>query len=678
MNPGRFSSSLFAPKETLSDKEVDRGLRWLMWEGVASMGFGSITGSGFLAAFALLLGANNLQIGILASIPFATMPLQVFTVALVTKLKRRKLIAVPAWALAQLIWVPIALIPVFMDTPGAGPMSVLLGLVAIRGILTAVQNAAWNSWMRELVPRAIMGTYFARRLSFAQVASMIFGLGAALYVDYWKRGHSSDDAVFGYTIAIIFGAMILGLASPAFRALMPERQMQDPPGGQQSLIKSLAEPYRDSNFKHFVRFMFFWNFATQLAVPFFAVYMLTVLDFSLTAVMALSVLSQASNAFFLRMWGPLSDRVGAKPVLSLSASLYLLVILGWTFTTMPDRYFLTVPLLILLHILAGAAAAGVNVTSGTVALKIAPEGKSPAFLSAQSVAANMGAAIGPLIGGLLIDFFQVRSLSLDFTWTDPGGVSRLPALNLTGFDFMFGIAFLVGLATLQFLTLLREEGEVTRDEVLDAMLMPMQRAAHATSAIPGMGIMTHLPYEYLRRVPVPGFDVAMGVTAYQVSESVRLATVGAGRGRQQTGRLAQRVADSVRGIARQGENIERHISELATHAAKGAVHGAITVGRTPVERTAAITEAITGVIRGADTGAGAENRDQAVDAAAYGAVQGAIEAGADPTEAGRAAIRAARELGSETDAERLANVAEKAAQRAVDDAFEPSDDQRLE
>lgn len=672
-------TSIFQPKETLSDSDIARGLKWLTWEGVASMGFGSITGSGFLAAFALLLGANNFQIGILASIPFATMPLQVFTVALVMKLKRRKLIALTAWTLAQLVWIPVALIPVFMGTPSGGAISLLLGFVAVRGVLTAVQNSAWNSWMREIVPRNVMGAYFARRLSYAQIASMVFGLAAAVFVDYWRGSHSDDDAVFGYTLAILFGAMFLGLASPVFRSLMPEKQMVDPPGGHEPLLKSLAEPYRDGNFKHFVRFMFFWNFTTQLAVPFFAVYMLTVLDMSLTAVMGLAVLSQASNAIFLRMWGPLSDRVGAKPVLSLSASLYLLVILGWTFTTMPDRYFLTIPLLAALHILAGAAAAGVNVTSGTVALKLAPEGKSTSFLTAQSVAANMGAAIGPLVGGGLIDFFQVRSLSLDFTWTDPSGVSRLPALNLTGFDFIFGIAFLIGLITLQFLTMLREEGEVSRDEVLETLLMPMQRVSNATSAVPGMGMVTHLPYEYLRRVPVPGFDVAMGVTAYQVGESVRLASAGAQRGRQHSGRIAGRVSASVRGIARQGENIERHITELASNAAGGAISGVIGVGKGIGENAEAVQEAIAGVFHGAADDSGSGSIDEAVDAAAYGTVQGAIRAGVDPEQATEAVVVAARDIGDVAKAEKLAEVAEEAARRAVEDeAGEERGDIRLE
>ena len=133
-------ADIFRPEPTLSEDRVNSGLRWLTWEGMASTGFGSITGSGFTAAFALVLGANNLQIGMLASLPFLTMPLQILTVGLVERLRRRKLISVAAWSGAQALWIPVALIPVFLDVPGAGAVSLLIGLVGLRGMLVAAQK----------------------------------------------------------------------------------------------------------------------------------------------------------------------------------------------------------------------------------------------------------------------------------------------------------------------------------------------------------------------------------------------------------------------------------------------------------------------------------------------------------------------------------------------------------
>ena len=51
------------PKPTISDRDIKLGLRWFSFEGMASGGLFSITTSGFLAAFALALGANLVGIG---------------------------------------------------------------------------------------------------------------------------------------------------------------------------------------------------------------------------------------------------------------------------------------------------------------------------------------------------------------------------------------------------------------------------------------------------------------------------------------------------------------------------------------------------------------------------------------------------------------------------------------
>jgi len=223
-----------------------------------------------------------------------------------------------------------------------------------------------------------------------------------------------------------------------------------------------------------MKFLLFWGFASNLAIPFFAVYMLQRLGMPLSAVIALAVLSQLFNVLFLRVWGPLADRFGSKVILSLCASLYLVVILGWTFSTMPERYFLTVPLLVILHIFAGAATAGVTLTVGTIGLKLAPQGQATPYLAGASLATSLGAGLGPLVGGLMADFFSARQFTVNFAWADPTRALQAPALSLAGLDFLFALAFLIGLFTLNTLTLLREEGEVDKEVVLGELMAQTQ------------------------------------------------------------------------------------------------------------------------------------------------------------------------------------------------------------
>ena len=300
------------PRPTLSDDDRESGIKWLIWEGAATMGYSSITESGFLTAYALLMGANNFQIGLLAALPFLIQPTQFFMIAAVERLKMRKALSVATWMGAQATWIPIALIPFFFGGLSAPSISALLGFVALRSLLAAARNANYNSWVRDLVPGDRLGSFFSRRLTLATLASVVFGLSASFFVDYWKSQNPGDAQVYGYTIALLAGAIFLGIAGPVFLSLVPEPRMQVPDGRRPSLADNIRMPMRDTNFRQLMKFLFFRGFTANLAVPFFAVYMLERIGLSLTAVVALTVVGQIFNVMFLRVWGPMSDRSGKQ------------------------------------------------------------------------------------------------------------------------------------------------------------------------------------------------------------------------------------------------------------------------------------------------------------------------------------------------------------------------------
>ena len=138
------------PKSQLSHKEISHGLRMMTLEGMVSLGFFSITTSGFLAAFALALGATKLQIGILAALPFITQPLQIPTILLIEHYRKRKPLMMVTWTVSQLLWFPMALIPIFIHVPNAWAMTLLLILMGIRGVFAAMANCAWQGLFKKV------------------------------------------------------------------------------------------------------------------------------------------------------------------------------------------------------------------------------------------------------------------------------------------------------------------------------------------------------------------------------------------------------------------------------------------------------------------------------------------------------------------------------------------------
>ncbi|MDE2788175.1 MAG: MFS transporter [Chloroflexota bacterium] len=655
------------PRPVLTEQETRRSLRYMGW---GNLSFGSMWGlgsGGMMAAYALALGANNLQVGILAALPFIAQVTRLPTILLVERFRARKAVGWPAFAAMQLAWLLLGLVPLIWDTPGN--MAVLMAIIflGVWSILSSTWAITSNTWLRDLVPPDNMASFFGRRLARITIAASVVGLAGSFFVRWWEGAARPGDEVLAFSFLLIGGVCTFGIFGPFVVSRVMEPMMPPAAQSQHSPVKMLLEPVRDPNYSRLLKFLFVWSVTSNLAIPFFAVYMLKVIGLSVPTVMALTVLGQFSNVLFVRVWGGFADRVGSKTVLSLSASLYLLVIIGWVFTTYPERYFLTMPLLVALHLLGGAAASGVTLTLNTLSLKVAPEGQSVPFSGVAGMITGLGAGIGPVLGGLIADYLSVRSLDLSVIWSAPGGMTALPAVSLSGFEFLFGVAFVLGLLSLNLLVPLREEGEISRDDALAELMAGMSPVARAVSSVPGLNMVSSLSYGYLRHIP--GADVAIGVTAYQLAASTQAAVVSADRGRAGAAEVAHRVGAVLGYTAARMTDTTEYGLDLARHATRGAVHAA-----------GDITEELGSVTQGAMLGtlrtlsqlqvAPAE----ALRGAAHGVVQGAVEAQRDLAGAVEAALAAARTSASElgiTDEEAAAAAA--AGIREAAQTLEPED-----
>ncbi len=632
--------SFLRPSPTLTPREVRFSLRMMVWDALTSEALATIQIMGYLAAYALAMGANNLQVGIVSAVPLASLVVQLPAILLIERFRVRKAIGLPAWLFAQLLMIPIGAIPFFMDVPSELAVLTLIFLLAFRGLFTPLWITAWMSWMHDLVPRRLLGGYYGRRLATSTAVLAVLGLGASFYISWWEGQAPPGQEAYGYSFFFIAGALTLGIIGPFMVARAREPLMPAAPEVKESPISTLTEPLRDKNFSHLLRFLWVWGVASNIAIPFFVVYMLTDLELELPVVMSLVVLSNITHVLFVRVWGPMADRVGSKTVMSLSASLFLLVFLGWVFVAHTEKHVLTMPLLIALNAFVGIARGGVLLTVNTLALKIAPDNKATAFLGVAGIAAYVSMGIGPIIGGLLADFFSTKTLRFDLTWISQTGAVEIPALQLIGFDFVFLIAFFFSLLSLNLLVALREEGEIPREVALAELLAHATPARRALTSLPVIGSLTSKSYGYLKRLP--GADVALGVTAYQLAASTQTAVTSVGRGRILVRDVAHAVGEAVEEAVEDVGDFAEHGLELARHATRGAVH----VGDDLADQMGrAARGAVLGTLRTL-TGRDVPFLD-ALHGAGYGVIEGALEGGLSPVEATAEAFEAARLAASE-------------------------------
>jgi MFS family permease len=170
---------------------------------------------------------------------------------------------------------------------------------------------------------------------------------------------------------------------------------------------------------------------------------------------------------------------------------------------MPDPYVLTLPLLVVIHMLAGMSTAGVTLCSGNVAMKLAPKGQATAFLATNALVSGVAATLAPLCGGIAADWLASERLNLQFQWSSAATNSprmSVSALDLAGLDFVFIAAVLGGLYALHRLLAVREEGEVDDEVVSAALGNEVRKAVRHISNVAGLRHLTHFPYHVLRTI----------------------------------------------------------------------------------------------------------------------------------------------------------------------------------
>lgn len=476
------------PQDTLTDADVEAGLAALIRDGMYAQAVGALTSGVILVGYALALGASNFVIGLLAAVPFLAQLAQIPAVALVERWRRRRLISVSALAVARLILLPLA----FMPLLGAGLLaqSILVVGTALSAALGAVAACSWNSWIHQLVPGKRLGVFFARRQFMATALSMVVGLAAGFFIDAW--GHlRPDQGIWAFGILFIAG-LLAGALSTWYLAKVPEPRMERNEN-RVEFTQVLKQPFKDRNFRRLIIFQTSWNFSINIAAPFFTVYMVDELDLSMSFVILLLVVSQGANLLVLNLWGRLSDRLSNKSILATCAPVFLLCILSWTLLAAPTTHALTIPMLVLIHILMGMATAGITLASGNIGLKLAPRGHATAYLAASSLFSSIAAGVAPIFGGLFADDLAARQLSLVVQWTSQDARYDLLTMSLRHWDFFFLSAFLIGLYSLHRLSLVREEGEVEERIVIREVFMEARRTIRNVSSVAGLRVGTMFP-----------------------------------------------------------------------------------------------------------------------------------------------------------------------------------------
>ncbi|MBI2871435.1 MAG: MFS transporter [Candidatus Omnitrophica bacterium] len=357
-------------------------------EGIAASIMIAVTDYYFIP-LALFLGAGPRQIGWLVAIPHLLGSFsQIFAANLVTKVTSRVRFLTQGACVQAALLLPIAVLP-FLGN-GRRVYALILAVIVFR-VLGNLIGTVWGSLVSSYLTPEERGAYLGWRgkiSGFAGIVGLAIGglLLAALKV---------------FSISFAFFVVFLLPVAARFASTFWMARMEDVPVGpggpdaRFSLIDFLRR-FRESNFVKFVFYVALMTFSTQVASPYFSVYMLKNLHFTYVQYMLMHLAAVVSGLMAFPIWGRHADRVGNAQVMKLTGLIVPMIPLLWLMT----REFY---LLIVVELFAGFMWSGFNLCSVNFIFDAVVPEKRMRCLSYFNLINGTAIFLGASLGGYLAE-----------------------------------------------------------------------------------------------------------------------------------------------------------------------------------------------------------------------------------------------------------------------------------
>ena len=428
----------------MDEKQLNRALNFSIIDGALSAIMGSLAGGIFLMGFALkILKASPAQIGILAALPMFANLIQIFGSYLIEKTGKKKMLCFLCVILSRLLWILIVILPFKIFAPLADfRVLVLVAVIAASSLLGSLSGVAWLAWMSDLVPEGIRGSYFGKRNMIASACGMVFVLLGGKFITTWSSRFSENNP-YGFIIIFAVGLMV-GLIATWFLFSIPETEgiKKEKESGFDFAI--FLKPLKDRNFLTLILFVSAWMFAIQLAAPFYGVFMIENLKIDFSTLTIFGTFATFATLFMMKIWGPISDKLGNKPIIIVSGWILILIPFIWILA-LPGKYYLPV---LIAHILTGAFMAGAALSQFNILIKLSPKEGRSVYLALFAAITGFVGAIAPIIGGGLLKIFEGFSLAI-------------LNYNISNLHLIFIISSVLQIATIFFILKVKEPASAT-------------------------------------------------------------------------------------------------------------------------------------------------------------------------------------------------------------------------
>ena len=392
----------------MDPKLQNKALNFSTIDGALSAIMGSLAGGMFLMGFAIkILNATPQQIGILAALPMFANLVQIFGSVIIEKTGKKKLLCFISIFINRIFWILIILLPLAIFAPLADwKVWVLVTVIAVSSIFGSLAGVSWLAWMSDIVPENIRGSYFGKRNMIASACGMVAVLLGGKFITMWERQFGETNP-FGFVLLFASG-LIVGLIAIFFLSRIPEAESAKKEGAGSFDFKVFLKPLQDKNFFTLIFFVAAWMFAIQIAAPFYGVFMIENLKIDFSTITIFGTFATFATLFMMKIWGPISDKLGNKPVIIVSGWFLILVPFLWILA-LPGKYYLPV---LLAHVLSGAFMAGAALSQFNILIKLSPQEGRSVYLALFAAITGIVGATAPIVGGSLSGMLGSFSMTI--------------------------------------------------------------------------------------------------------------------------------------------------------------------------------------------------------------------------------------------------------------------------
>lgn len=371
--------------------EVQRAARLSYAQAMLGSVYAASTGGMFLIGYALALGANDVQIGLMSTIPMLSVVVQLVASYFVERGFSRKKLTILGSLCNVSGWAAVALLPVIVRGHAPGTkIAALIGLIAAISAFAHLLGNARAGWIGDLIPADMRGSYFGKMTMYAGFVGVFFALVEGKFLD---RVKSAGTSAFSWLF--VFG-MVFGLASLLLFLPQPDIPLEKD-DRKRNLLQHVMETFSNKPLMVMMTFAIVWSLQA-IAAPFYATYLLRDLHVPFLGVGVINASGTLTILLSSPFWGQVVGRYGCRPVIVVTALAVAPTMLVWLFV---DRAVLAYALVIPINLYQGFMFGGVGVALNTLFFKLTPSVGRSAQIAVYSIIVVLLAAPMPTLGGCL-------------------------------------------------------------------------------------------------------------------------------------------------------------------------------------------------------------------------------------------------------------------------------------